>query len=62
VRIAPRDELPAEPGGDLVQAGPQLVANGHSLIDGEDREGFSAAATQFDSDITLGRYRAARSA
>ena len=25
-------------------------------MDGEDREGFSAGAHQFDSDITLGRY------
>ena len=25
-------------------------------VDGQDREGFSAAAQQFDSDITAGRY------
>jgi exopolysaccharide biosynthesis protein len=56
VRIAPRDELPDEPGGDLVQAGPQLVARGRSSIDGEDREGFSSGAGQFDSDIRLGSY------
>ena len=26
------------------------------MVDGEDREGFSAGAAQFDSDITVGRY------
>ena len=56
VRIATRDELPEEPSGDLLQAGPLLVSGGRSLIDGEDREGFSAASAQFDSDITVGRY------
>jgi exopolysaccharide biosynthesis protein len=39
-----------------VQAGPLLVGEGRSLIDGQDREGFSAGSGQFDSDITLGRY------
>jgi exopolysaccharide biosynthesis protein len=33
-----------------------LVAGGRSLIDGEDREGFSAGAAQFDSDITAERH------
>jgi hypothetical protein len=56
VRIAPREDLPDEPEGDLLQAGPQLVAEGRSLIDGEDREGFSAGSAQFDTDITQGRY------
>jgi hypothetical protein len=56
VRIAARKDLPAEPPGDLVQAGPLLVSGGRSLIDGEDREGFSAGAAQFDSDITLERH------
>jgi hypothetical protein len=56
VRIAPREELPEEPAGHLVQAGPRLVADGRSVIDGEDREGFSAGSGQFDSDITVGRY------
>jgi hypothetical protein len=56
VRIAPRDQLPEEPEGDLVQAGPLLVSAGRSLIDGEDREGFSTGSAQFDSDITIGRY------
>jgi exopolysaccharide biosynthesis protein len=56
VRIAPRDQLPAEPEGDLLQAGPLLVSGGRSLIDEEDREGFSAGSAQFDSDIRIGRY------
>ncbi len=56
VRIARRAELGDDPPGDLVQAGPLLVSGGRSLIDGEDREGFSAGAGQFDSDITVGRH------
>jgi hypothetical protein len=56
VRIAPHNELPDEPPGHLLQAGPLLVKGGRSLIDGEDREGFSAGAAQFDSDITEGRH------
>jgi len=57
LRIERRDELGAEPAGDLLQAGPLLVADGRRAIaDGGDSEGFSAAAHQFDSDITLGRY------
>jgi Phosphodiester glycosidase len=56
IHMAPRGELPAEPPGDLVTAGPMLVAGGRSLMDGEDREGFSVGAAQFDSDITAKRY------
>jgi hypothetical protein len=57
VRIAPRGDLGAEPDGDLLQAGPLLVAQGRRVVaDGEDAEGFSAGAHQFDSDITRGRY------
>jgi hypothetical protein len=56
VRIAPRGELPAEPRGDLLQAGPLLVDDGRSVVDDTDREGFSAGAAQFDSDITVGRH------
>ena len=56
VRFAARDQLSDEPGGDLVQAGPLLVSGGESLIGEEDREGFSAGAGQFDSDIRVGRY------
>ena len=54
VRLAPLGELPD--GGDLVQAGPLLVHDGRSLMDGEDREGFSAGSAQFDSDITAERH------
>jgi hypothetical protein len=56
VRLAPRGEIAAEPPGDLVLAGPLLVRDGVSLVDGEDREGFSAGAAQFDSDITAARH------
>jgi Phosphodiester glycosidase len=56
VRLAPRAELAEDPAGDLVVAGPLLVRDGRSLIDGEDREGFSAGAWQFDSDITAERH------
>jgi hypothetical protein len=57
VQLAPRHELALEPAGDLLQAGPMLVAGGRSLIHGgEDVEGFSAGSRQFDSDITAGRY------
>jgi hypothetical protein len=56
VRLARRSELPPVPAGDLVQAGPLLVSDGRSLVDGDDVEGFSAGAGQFDSDITVGRH------
>jgi len=57
VSLAPRDELAAEPPGDLLQAGPMLVRDGRSVVrPGSDPEGFSAGAGQFDSDITAGRY------
>jgi hypothetical protein len=55
VAIARRPELPAEPRGDLLQAGPLLVRDGAPCVAG-DPEGFSAGAAQFDSDITAGRY------
>ena len=51
------DAAPARPLGDLVQAGPLLVVDGTIVFDAaDDREGFSAGAGQFDSDITDGRY------
>ena len=54
VRLAPLGEV--REGGDLVQAGPLLVRDGRSLMDGEDSEGFSAGSAQFDSDITAERH------
>ncbi len=56
VALASRRDLPAEPAGDLLQAGPMLVAGGASLRQGQDPEGFSAGSRQFDSDICAGRY------
>jgi hypothetical protein len=57
VSLAPRRELGAVARGDLLHAGPMLVGGGRSLLaGGADREGFSAGARQFDSDITAGRY------
>ena len=55
VALARRDELPSEPPGDLLQAGPLLVRDGATCLEG-DPEGFSAGQRQFDSDITAGRY------
>ena len=54
--IAPRADLPRRPPGDLLQAGPLLVADGEIAFDDSDREGFRAGAAQFDSDITDGRH------
>jgi Phosphodiester glycosidase len=56
-RIAWRDRIAAAPRGDLLQAGPLLVAEGEVAYDEDaDREGFKAAAHQFDPDPTLGRH------
>jgi Phosphodiester glycosidase len=54
VAIARRADLPADPAGDLLQAGPLLVRGGAPVRG--DVEGFSAGAGQFDSDITAGRH------
>jgi hypothetical protein len=57
VGVVARDRLPAAPRGDLLQAGPLLVAGGAVAYDPRaDAEGFAAAAHQFDSDITAGRH------
>ena len=57
LRLVPRAAAWARPRGDLVQAGPMLVAEGAVVFDADDdREGFSAGSGQFDSDITDGRY------
>jgi hypothetical protein len=56
-RIARRHELEPEPRGDLLQAGPLLVADGDVAYDPEaDEEGFEAAAHQFDPPPTRGRH------
>jgi hypothetical protein len=56
-RIAPRNRLGADPRGDLLQAGPLLVAGGTITYDPDlDAEGFHAAAHQFDPDPTQGRH------
>ena len=56
-RVAPREDAPAEPDGDLLHAGPLLVRDGAvAFEDGVDLEGFSAGAGQFDSEITDGRH------
>ena len=55
--IAPRNEIAATPAGDLLQAGPLLVRDGDVVYSrAGDAEGFSAGASQFDSDITDGRH------
>jgi hypothetical protein len=56
VRIAAREKLEDDPAGDLLQAGPLLVSGGRSMVDADDREGFSAGSEQFDSDITIERH------
>lgn len=56
VVLAPRHEIAVAPAGDLVQAGPMLVDGGRVVVDNDDREGFSAGAGQFDSDITIERH------
>jgi exopolysaccharide biosynthesis protein len=57
MRLVEREAAPAEPGGDLLLAGPLLIAGGSVVFDAAaDREGFSAGSGQFDSDITDGRY------
>ena len=56
-RIARRDRIDAAPRGDLLQAGPLLVAGGEVAYDPDaDDEGFRAAAHQFDPDPTVGRH------
>lgn len=54
VKIGRRDELPELLEGDLLQAGPLLVADGAAAR--FEAEGFSEGSGQFDSDITIGRH------
>jgi hypothetical protein len=57
LRIARRESLSDTADADLLQAGPLLVEHGRIAFDPtSDVEGFSAAADQFDSDITAGRH------
>jgi hypothetical protein len=57
ITIAPLRAFGGAPAGDLLQAGPALVAGGLPLVaEGADPEGFSAGGAQFDSDITAGRH------
>lgn len=57
INIDRRWMLPAQPDGDLLQAGPLLVMDGRPAVDvATDIEGFHAGSRQFDSDITVGRY------
>ena len=56
VQIAPRGVLPRSARGDLLQAGPLLVANGRTVVGGRDAQGFAAGASQFDTDISDGRH------
>lgn len=57
IALGPRAAFGDAPPGDLLQAGPLLMANGTTVYaDDTDPEGFSATATQFDSDITVGRH------
>ena len=57
IHLVAREDAPPTPPGDLVQAGPLLVAGGQVVFErDDDREGFSAGAGQFDSDITEGRH------
>lgn len=57
IAVGPRAAFGDAPPGDLLQAGPLLMA-GREIVyaPGADPEGFSATATQFDSDITVGRH------
>lgn len=57
VALGARARFADDPPGDLLQAGPLLIA-GDAIVysDAADPEGFSATATQFDSDITVGRH------
>jgi hypothetical protein len=57
ITIDRREMLPAQPDGDLLQAGPVLAQDGRPVVDlATDGEGFRAGCGQFDSDITDGRY------
>jgi phosphodiester glycosidase len=57
IGIVAGGRLPPAIRGDVLQAGPRLVAGGRATVDPAlDPEGFSAGSAQFDSDITVGRH------
>ena len=57
IQISPRNHLPDDPEGDLLQAGPTLVHLGVSIFLAEaDPEGFSDTAEQHDEDINAKRH------
>jgi hypothetical protein len=56
VAVGARAAFGDDPPGDLLQAGPLLLADGAVVHGDGDPEGFSATSTQFDSDITVGRH------
>ena len=51
--IGPRDRV--TPGGELLQAGPLLVAGGRRVVEDADPEGFSSTREEFDQDLTAER-------
>ncbi len=60
LRIGPdRPEIGARhkltPGGELLQAGPLLVAGGRRVVADTDPEGFAATQDEFDQDLTSER-------
>ncbi len=55
--IAKRFHLPKDIAGSMLQTGPALLHNGFVTIDEKiDFEGYSTTSSEFDSDITVGRY------
>src|SRR4051812_1241550 len=55
VEIAPRGVLPSRARGDLLQAGPLLVANGQPLIGERGPPGLGAGGAQVGADIPQSR-------
>ena len=55
-RLARRAELGADPGATSSRPARCSSRKGARSSTATDREGFSAGAAQFDSDITVGRY------
>ena len=51
--IGPRHKV--APGGEVLQAGPLLVADGRRVVADTDPEGFSSTRDEFDQDLTAER-------